>query len=111
MTTQKFMCYPGDENSTPVEIDIPTHCPICDIEIVVAPFLNGGVSFFVIMNWKQCCSNIFSNHLSIWAKYGVQTQPIQIGYPDGVVCKKCNGRNPWGEPNRPDGTYLCYECK
>jgi hypothetical protein len=29
----------------------------------------------------------------------------------GCVCHRCNASNPWAAPNRPDGKYLCYECR
>lgn len=32
-------------------------------------------------------------------------------YPDGCNCRKCNGKNPYAEPNQKDGSYLCYECR
>lgn len=27
------------------------------------------------------------------------------------VCARCNTANPHAEPNRPDGSYVCYECR
>lgn len=29
----------------------------------------------------------------------------------GCVCARCNSRNEWAEPNRKDGTYVCFECR
>lgn len=29
----------------------------------------------------------------------------------GCVCKKCNAKNEYAEPNEPDGSYVCYDCR
>lgn len=29
----------------------------------------------------------------------------------GVSCKRCNSKNDFAEPNQPDGSYLCFECR
>ena len=29
----------------------------------------------------------------------------------GCICKKCNAKNDYAEPNQSDGTYLCFECR
>jgi hypothetical protein len=29
----------------------------------------------------------------------------------GCICMKCNTKNDWAEPNRPDNKYLCFECR
>lgn len=34
--------------------------------------------------------------------------------PDGsfaMECSKCHHHVRWAEPNQPDGTFKCYECK
>lgn len=30
---------------------------------------------------------------------------------EGCVCRKCNSKNEYAEPNQKDGTYVCYECR
>lgn len=32
-------------------------------------------------------------------------------HADGCVCMRCNAKNEWAIPNRPNGKYLCYECR
>lgn len=32
-------------------------------------------------------------------------------YPDGMFCRKCQSFYKYAEPNRPDGTLLCYSCR
>jgi hypothetical protein len=29
----------------------------------------------------------------------------------GVTCKSCNTINEFASPNRPDGSYVCYNCR
>lgn len=29
----------------------------------------------------------------------------------GFNCSRCNSRNDYATPNRPDGTYVCFECR
>jgi hypothetical protein len=31
--------------------------------------------------------------------------------PNGCVCKRCNSANRWAAPNKPDGSYVCFECR
>lgn len=33
------------------------------------------------------------------------------GAQSGCVCMRCRSRNQFAEPNRPDGKYVCYECR
>lgn len=32
-------------------------------------------------------------------------------FPDGMVCKKCQGFFEFAEPNQSDGSLLCYTCR
>lgn len=32
-------------------------------------------------------------------------------FPDGMFCRKCQNFYKFAEPNRPDGTLLCYSCR
>lgn len=32
-------------------------------------------------------------------------------FPDGMFCRKCQSFYKYAEPNRPDGTLLCYSCR
>jgi hypothetical protein len=38
----------------------------------------------------------------------VATAPTPQG---GCQCKRCNNPNPYAVPNRPDGSYECFECR
>lgn len=31
--------------------------------------------------------------------------------PNGCVCRRCNSANRWAAPNKPDGSYVCFECR
>lgn len=38
--------------------------------------------------------------------------PASVSAPSGgCTCVKCNGLNEYAAPNRPDGTYVCFECR
>jgi len=40
-----------------------------------------------------------------------KTSTIKFNYPNGVVCKKCNCKNEYAEPNQDDLSYICYSCR
>lgn len=38
----------------------------------------------------------------------VQVRSHDVGK---CVCRKCNAKNEYANPNQPDGSYVCYECR
>lgn len=112
MNTQKFYCLPNfGIGVKAIEIDIPTHCPSCNVELKVGHIGEGGDVFNNSFEWNDCCVAVFQRYPTIWAKYGPSSKAAIQTYPDGVVCMRCHGRNPYAIPNRPNGEYMCYEYK
>lgn len=59
--------------------------------------------------WKSHSGFDSSDDYFKWIKHVAVVAPT---YPNGCVCKRCNSRNKWAEPNQKDGTsYICYECR
>lgn len=89
-----------------VEIEILSHCPTCGLHLKLNHSFEQDC-FDVQLN--SCCSAMYATYPKIWANQIIRdTAPT---YPNGVVCNKCHGRNPYAVPNRPNGIYVCYECK
>lgn len=52
-------------------------------------------------------SATFCNHPSKTS----QNEPLPTISVGGVRCARCGLPNEYGSPNRPDGSYVCYECR
>lgn len=112
MKTQKFKIREKgrvhDASLPIIEIDIPTHCPGCGFELKIRnSWVNGCDGFYILSN--TCCNDKFNHYPTIWENRILE--PEKPTYPQGVICKRCNARNVYAEPNRPDGSYLCFECR
>ena len=51
-----------------------------------------------------------------WGKYLKRDEEAKAKFfppvPSGpCICKKCNEKNDYAEPNQPDGGYVCYQCR
>lgn len=66
-----------------------------------------------LKNGHQCIGisdpNVISYAKSVFGWRRVHNaKPV---YKDGCVCIKCKARNIYAEPNMPDGSYFCYNCR
>ena len=39
------------------------------------------------------------------------TQNTTTNHSSGCICKRCNSKNDYAQPNQADGTYICFECR
>ncbi len=46
--------------------------------------------------------------VTVGCQAGIKPSPVT---PGPVICKTCNMKNDYGEPNQKDGSYVCYGCR
>lgn len=119
MATQSFYIYKDGKyvnGATTIEIQIPTHCPVCNKAMSVEHSKSGNQSFFR-SSLNSCCNKLYGQYYNIWAEWEKSKTSLVSGvsgskaYPNGLNCKRCKELYPYAEPNQADGTLICFGCK
>jgi hypothetical protein len=66
--------------------------------------------------WGSFLPDLGSYIRSVWISGRNTARVMQLGSGVGgtgmaCVARYCNAFNPYGQPNMPDGSYICYTCR
>jgi len=53
----------------------------------------------------------FVSNDMIPSRFGKRHNSIETKSNYLAICKKCNAKNDYAEPNQKDGSYVCFECR
>jgi hypothetical protein len=102
-----------------IEVSASRHLPdgVTFIQCIVAPMSPyQGASYTLTTDNPHAFHTNCRIHSSIKVVHVVGLASTVVRGPSKAscalaVCKRCGAGNEWAVPNRPDGTYICYECR